>query len=115
MRPSPSPTQTSSNSPTFWHWNSPLPYLFGGLGLVLLLITAALIFLACSYRKRASSYPGHGGEKVAQPSTTAAADNTPKVVVVMAGDDMPTHLAIPIPSSSQTVVAKPEQYISTKF
>ncbi|KAI3452156.1 hypothetical protein Pfo_008821 [Paulownia fortunei] len=95
----PTPTHPSS-TPTFWHWNSPLPYLFAGLGLMILLITAALIILACSYRKRPSRPADHGGEKAAQPSTAATvADNTPKIVVIMAGDDNPTHLAIPIPSS----------------
>ncbi|KAL0350732.1 UNVERIFIED_CONTAM: hypothetical protein Sradi_4222400 [Sesamum radiatum] len=103
MRPTPThPSSSSSSSnPTFWHWNSPLPYLFLGLGLMLLLITTALIILACSYRKRTSrQLSDHDGEKSAQPSTAAAvADNTPKIVVIMAGDDNPTHLAIPVPSS----------------
>ncbi|KAG8366990.1 hypothetical protein BUALT_Bualt16G0025900 [Buddleja alternifolia] len=94
MRPSPSPT-----SSTFWNWKSPLPYLFGGLALMLILIAAALIILACSYRKRPSSHPHNNGERAAQLSNLAAADDTPKIVVIMAGDDNPTHLAIPIPSS----------------
>ncbi|KAL7101130.1 hypothetical protein ACP275_08G036700 [Erythranthe tilingii] len=95
MRPTPS--QPLSSSPTFWHWNSPLPYLFAGLGLMLLLIATALIILVCSYRKRPSTQGEDGGEKAAQPSASAAvADNTPKIVVIMAGDDNPTQLAIPI-------------------
>ncbi|KAL3624123.1 hypothetical protein CASFOL_032939 [Castilleja foliolosa] len=91
------PTNPSSSPTTSWHWDSPLPYLFAGLGLMFLLITAALIVLACSYRKRQSQPSDDGGEKAAQPYTPAEEGNkTPKIVVIMAGDHNPTHLAIPI-------------------
>ncbi|KAF5787554.1 putative protein glutamine dumper [Helianthus annuus] len=32
-------------------WHSPVPYLFGGLALILGLIAFALLILACSYWK----------------------------------------------------------------
>ncbi|KAL3813522.1 hypothetical protein ACJIZ3_014790 [Penstemon smallii] len=96
MRPTP---PAPAPAPTmFWQWNSPLPYLFGGLGLMLLLIALALILLACSYRKQRATHDG--GEKAAPPCTAATIpDRSPKIVVIMAGDDNPTHLAIPIASS----------------
>ncbi|XP_038887934.1 protein GLUTAMINE DUMPER 2-like [Benincasa hispida] len=73
-------------------WKSPIPYLFGGLSLALLLIAAALIILACSFRKRFT-----GGEKDPQAAASAAVDLVmePKVLVIMAGDNMPTFLALP--------------------
>ncbi|XP_073029777.1 protein GLUTAMINE DUMPER 6-like [Primulina eburnea] len=97
----PTPTTVAHDSPSgFLNWNSPLPYLFGGLGLMLLLIAVALIILACSYRKSSSRSADHDGVKATQlPATVDAADNTPKIVVIMAGDNNPTQIAVPIPSS----------------
>ncbi|CAA0828329.1 Protein GLUTAMINE DUMPER 4 [Striga hermonthica] len=93
MRPAPSAPKTTAS----WHWDSPLPYLFAGLGLMLLLITGALLVLACSYRKRQSREADYGGDKPAQPPVAASGGgDTPKIVVIMAGDDNPTHLAVPI-------------------
>ncbi|KAL8471885.1 hypothetical protein ACS0TY_028563 [Phlomoides rotata] len=100
----PQPTEASSSATTFWHWNSPLPYLFIGLGLMILFISAALIILACSFRRR--RHP-QGGEKAVQPSAVVAvADDTPKIVVIMPGDDNPTCLAIPTPTLAQVCVCK---------
>ncbi|XP_052183576.1 protein GLUTAMINE DUMPER 4-like [Diospyros lotus] len=72
-------------------WNTPLPYLYGGLALVLGLIAVSLLCLACS------------GEKNLPPSETAAAEKAAlppgeetRIVVVMAGDDLPTHVAKPV-------------------
>ncbi|XP_068335065.1 protein GLUTAMINE DUMPER 2-like [Pyrus communis] len=72
-------------------WRSPLPYLFGGLGLMLLLISVALVILACSYRKPSSSEDDE--EKPAKPMSTVLGDERRIAIVIMAGDDMPTHLA----------------------
>ncbi|XP_073298272.1 protein GLUTAMINE DUMPER 6-like [Primulina huaijiensis] len=103
----PTPTADAHNNPSgFLNWNSPLPYLFGGLGLMLLLIATALIILACSYRKSSSRSTDHGGDKATQlPTAVSASDNRPKIVVIMAGDDNPTRLAVPI-SSSFSISAK---------
>lgn len=87
----------STISTPFWNWNSPLPYLFGGLALMLLLISVALIILACSYRKRASNSDEE--KSMQKPESTKAADIGPKFVVILAGEENPTHLAIPIPNS----------------
>ncbi|KGN53748.1 hypothetical protein Csa_014622 [Cucumis sativus] len=73
-------------------WKSPIPYLFGGLSLTLLLIAAALIIIACSFRKRFT-----GGQKD-PPAATSSTVNLlmePKFFVIMAGNDMPTFLALP--------------------
>ncbi|MCD9646755.1 hypothetical protein HAX54_036912 [Datura stramonium] len=99
-------TMSSSGiTSSFWHWKSPVPYLFGSLALMLTLITVALVFLICSFHKRSSSSSSSSPtdeEKSAYISdhkTTHDEEMTPKIVVIMAGDQKPTHLAIPISSS----------------
>ncbi|XP_027074659.1 protein GLUTAMINE DUMPER 2-like [Coffea arabica] len=88
-----------AKTPSFWQWNSPLPYLFFGLGAMLTLITVALVILACSYHKRFSNVSGGDEEKSSvKPSTTTAAAMTPQIVVIMAGDENPSHLAVPVSS-----------------
>ncbi|KAJ9683009.1 hypothetical protein PVL29_018839 [Vitis rotundifolia] len=81
MRPA-----NSSSSSEIWRWNSPFPYLFGGLALILGLIVVALIILSCSHKKRTSS-PDHDKDKV---------------IVIMAGDENPTYLATPVPAATTT-------------
>lgn len=70
-------------------WKSPIPYLFGGLGLMLGIIAVALILLACSYRK---SSPNDAEEK---PLHALQPEMEPKIVVIMAGESNPTYLAKP--------------------
>ncbi|CAN6571847.1 unnamed protein product [Malus baccata var. baccata] len=81
---------TSTTTKAHHLWRSPLPYLFGGLGLMLLLISVALIILACSYLKPSSS---EDEEKQAKPASTVLDDERRIAIVLMAGDDKPTHLA----------------------
>ncbi|KAJ0042446.1 hypothetical protein Pint_18882 [Pistacia integerrima] len=81
------------------HWNSPVPYLFGGLGLMLGLIAIALTILACSCRKSATN---SSGEKSAKQVVDMQLEMEPKIVVIMAGDDNPTYLAKPAAASACT-------------
>ncbi|KAL6009166.1 hypothetical protein ACLOJK_022393 [Asimina triloba] len=66
---------------------------------MLLLITVALIILACSYHRsrRRNSQQLRDDEK---PSKAASAgvevDTEPKIVVIMAGEDQPTFIAKPV-------------------
>uniref|UniRef100_A0A9I9DJL4 Uncharacterized protein n=1 Tax=Cucumis melo TaxID=3656 RepID=A0A9I9DJL4_CUCME len=87
--PLPPPTATAVK---LHLWKSPIPYLFGGLSLTLILIAAALIILACSFRKRFTD-----GEKDPPAATSPTVDLVmePKILVIMAGNDMPTFLAMP--------------------
>ncbi|KAH7851059.1 hypothetical protein Vadar_006835 [Vaccinium darrowii] len=95
-----STTTTTTTTTTVWRWNSPIPYLFGGLALMLGLITIALILLICSRRKPVrSSTPSGGGAGEGKPISDEA-DLQPKVLVIMAGNNKPTFLAIPISSST---------------
>lgn len=88
-------------------WNSPVPYLFGGLAAMLALIAVALLILACSYRRLSGS---------AQSDLEAGDDAKPdndtnksklmampeKFLVIMAGDIKPTYLATPATRSEQS-------------
>uniref|UniRef100_A0A0E0E4K8 Protein GLUTAMINE DUMPER 3 n=1 Tax=Oryza meridionalis TaxID=40149 RepID=A0A0E0E4K8_9ORYZ len=108
-------TAAAAHSP----WQSPVPYLFGGLAAMLGLIAFALLILACSYWKL-SGYldggSGNGGQAAGSAAAAAAAEGAEgekgsaagvarpalgfreHVVVIMAGDERPTFLAMPATS-----------------
>ncbi|KAM3297589.1 hypothetical protein ACQJBY_039482 [Aegilops geniculata] len=87
-------------------WQSPVPYLFGGLAAMLGLIALALLILACSYWKLSGYLDGDregqaagdaDGEKgSASGAARPAMDFLEHVVVIMAGDERPTFLAKPV-------------------
>ncbi|KAF8105703.1 hypothetical protein N665_0157s0267 [Sinapis alba] len=83
-------------------WKSPIPYLFGGLSLVLLLIALALFSLVCIHKKSHSSsssnntYPVEEEEEDNEAYKTVMGEYLPKIVVILAGDDQPTCLAVPV-------------------
>ncbi|PSS33626.1 Protein GLUTAMINE DUMPER like [Actinidia chinensis var. chinensis] len=82
-----------------WKLNSPTPYLFGGLALMVGLITVALLILVCSYRKQLSSNPPTDqvdGEKKPEKAQITEVDLGPKILVIMAGDNQPTFIATPV-------------------
>ncbi|XP_054800414.1 protein GLUTAMINE DUMPER 2-like [Prosopis cineraria] len=87
-------------------WKSPIPYLFGGLAIMMALISVALVVLICSYSKRAYSQshsPSSAGEdtvtKQAMPKNPET-ESEPRVLVIMAGDRNPTYLAKPTSGST---------------
>ncbi|CAL5325962.1 hypothetical protein CsSME_00005327 [Camellia sinensis var. sinensis] len=95
-------TTTTTVNGSIHQWNSPIPYLFSGLAVMLGLIAFALVILACSYKKSSSSSSSsssnsstHAGEKPVRPPP----EMEPKIVVIMAGDENPTYLAKPVSSS----------------
>ncbi|KAL1823589.1 hypothetical protein ACET3Z_010367 [Daucus carota] len=79
----------------FLQWNSPIPYLYGGLGVVLGLITVALMFLACSPIKTSSSTSDDREEELQSKDMNELRATEPSFVVVMAGQENPTCLAKP--------------------
>lgn len=81
-------------------WKTPIPYLFGGLAAMLLVIAIALACLACSYRKMTSNRTGetHGTNAGASENSF---DEENVNLVIMAGYDKPTFLAIPTTSRKQ--------------
>ncbi|OAY57003.1 protein GLUTAMINE DUMPER 3 [Manihot esculenta] len=102
MRPAAASNSTTSGGADggeFQHWNSPLPYLFAGLALLLGLIAMALLILACSYKTSPSdSLPDHEAQEKSHNKqvTFQPLEMEPKIVVVMAGDHNPTYLAKPV-------------------
>ncbi|KAK1421992.1 hypothetical protein QVD17_24808 [Tagetes erecta] len=93
-----------SSDALLWRFDSPLVYLFGGIFMILGLIMMALMILVCSQRKRrlndGTGDIESGGDDDQKPATAAynggdCADFRPKVVVIMAGNDVPTYLATP--------------------
>ncbi|CAI9761069.1 unnamed protein product [Fraxinus pennsylvanica] len=103
-----SPPSPAQRSP----WHSPVPYLFGGLAAMLGLIAFALLILACSYWKF-SSYGGDGERDLesgegnsSEGSETDAVKPPPvleeKFLVIMAGEEKPTHLATPMSSRASS-------------
>ncbi|XP_052205606.1 protein GLUTAMINE DUMPER 4-like [Diospyros lotus] len=101
----PPATTTKAADGELPHWSStPMPYLFGGLALVLVLISFALLVLACSYKKSPPSNSsgrgsGRAGCRRQKPACEAPQERLPetepKIVVIMAGDENPTYLAKP--------------------
>nr|XP_043618397.1 protein GLUTAMINE DUMPER 2-like [Erigeron canadensis] len=91
----------SSSGASLWRFDSPLIYLFGGISVILALITVALIILACSQRKRRTEDIESGVVDDSQKVTTNVynggdgIDSSPKLAVIMAGDEVPTYLATP--------------------
>lgn len=96
-------SKNSGSGSSFWTWKSPLPYLFGSLGLMLLLIVVALIVLACSFHKRLSS-SDQQIKSSCPPVNSTVVEMSPRIVVIMAGDQKPTHIGVPI-SSDKTHTA----------
>ncbi|KAJ0099787.1 hypothetical protein Patl1_21565 [Pistacia atlantica] len=106
MRPPANNSTSGGFNGGLGHWNSPVPYLFGGLGLMLGLIAIALTILACSCRKSATNSSGgdrdQGEEKSGKQVVDMQLEMEPKIVVIMAGDDNPTYLAKPAAASACT-------------
>ncbi|KAI3814714.1 hypothetical protein L1987_14358 [Smallanthus sonchifolius] len=88
-------------------WHSPVPYLFGGLATIMGLIAFALLLLACSYWKLSRNLRNAAAADRDLEAGDGKADNNKILtvyeemyLVVMAGEQKPTFLAIP--SSSRT-------------
>lgn len=77
-------------------WRTPTPYLFLGFAVMMGLIAVALLVLVCTRRKPGSGSSRRGSsdaEEAASVRVLVPLDREPKVVVVMAGDDVPSFLA----------------------
>lgn len=78
-------------------WNSPLPYLFGGLTIIFGIIGIALLFLAYTHCRRSLPELPNAKEEKNNETIQASASMEPKIVVIMAGDDHPRFVARPCP------------------
>jgi hypothetical protein len=76
-------------------WRTPTPYLFLGFAMMMALIAVALLVLVCTRRKPSSgsSRRGSSAEEASARGAMSPLDREPKVVVIMAGDDMPSFIA----------------------
>ncbi|KAL0915462.1 hypothetical protein M5K25_015880 [Dendrobium thyrsiflorum] len=89
------PESSLSSSGGVRPWQSPVPYLFGGLAAMMVLIAIALIVLACYQQK---SQVGESRTPAIQPEKPAAflTEVEPRVVVIMAGDELPSFVGKPL-------------------
>ncbi|MED6133636.1 hypothetical protein PIB30_030031 [Stylosanthes scabra] len=101
-------TNTHSHSSP---WNTPIPYLFGGLAAMLGLIAFALLMLACSYywklfvqiqnrEQNGDNNNNNVGDLEKECDETQRNEPSKayeeKVLVIMAGNEKPTFLATPV-------------------
>ena len=100
----------SANNITHSPWQSPVPYLFGGVAAMLALIAIALLILVCSHWKLSdhSGQGNSGGHDSNTASVESGEKNTEEcrddieenVMVIMAWDERPTFLAKPAMSTT---------------
>jgi len=95
-------------------WGSSVTFLLGGVGSMMALITFVIIVLACSYLRDSSAQNSEGNIMLSEETRESGAENGDenetkknimlsegpreehgKVVVIMAGDVMPTFIANP--------------------
>ncbi|GKV16897.1 hypothetical protein SLEP1_g27467 [Rubroshorea leprosula] len=81
----------------FHNWNTPTPYLFGWLAFMLVLIATALVILVCSCKKAPPPNKKDAPKRAHMPL-----EMEPKIVVIMAGDELPRYLANPAGCVSST-------------
>ncbi|XP_020234406.1 protein GLUTAMINE DUMPER 2 [Cajanus cajan] len=98
-------SSSSSSANGIRSWNSPIPYLFGGLSLVMILISVALMILICSQRKHVFESSAEGEETEEAIPQNIEVEYEPRILVIMAGDDKPTYLGKPITSSTHCTCA----------
>ncbi|KAI3747961.1 hypothetical protein L6452_10725 [Arctium lappa] len=87
-----------SPSPASLRVDSPMTYLFVGIGTMLALVILALLMVACSqWSRRSPPDDDHHSHKVVRQVYHAGdeANVTPEIVVFMPGDQLPTYLAAP--------------------
>jgi hypothetical protein len=94
-------------------WRTPTPYLFLGFALMMGLIALALLMLFCTRRKPSAGASRRGSgtaeSESARGMVMAPLDREPKVVVIMAGDNMPSFIASARPLAFAAAVESDEQ------
>ena len=79
-------------------WNSPVPYLFGGLAAIFGLLTFALLVVVYSYWKLSRNIGNGDGNS--KPENCKDFRQEPvsdqKYLVIMAGESKPTYVATPV-------------------
>ncbi|KAL3640228.1 hypothetical protein CASFOL_015196 [Castilleja foliolosa] len=97
IHPTTNTTAAAAAGGELQQWNSPVPYLFGGIALVIGLIAIALMIIACSHKNSSTSDDDESSsEKSEKPVHALRPEMEPRIVVIMAGETNPTYLAKPI-------------------
>ena len=94
--------QTSSSSMAktrSLRWDTPVPYLFGGIGVLLGVIMVALFILSCCHHR---SSDNENKEEKPMKVVNTEANPEMKIAVIMPGDDNPTYVAKPAPVTMPT-------------
>ncbi|CAL5206256.1 unnamed protein product [Lathyrus oleraceus] len=90
------PTMLNTHPNTSSLWHTPIPYLFGGLAVIMSLIALALLALTCSYCSNNSPDDDDLDNKESDPQTKEPIKvYEEKILVIMAGNEKPTFLATP--------------------
>ncbi|KAM0823113.1 hypothetical protein ACQ4PT_071082 [Festuca glaucescens] len=113
------PAAASSAAALRSAWQSPVPYLFGGLAAMLGLIALSLVALACSYWNLSGGalveilgpYEDDDDQADGEKRSVArrAGEWQGHVVVIMAGDEQPTFLATPAMTTGRDAESGAEQ------
>lgn len=91
-----------ASSSGFWQWNSPLPYIYCGLGVLVVAVSCSLLYLFCTYvRDPSLSESIEAGNREKElpemnESSTPPVPETTIHVVILPGHDNPMFLAKPI-------------------
>lgn len=99
---------STGSSAEFWQWNSPIPYIYFGLAVIVSAIVFALIFLIfCGQNSASTEHLVETDEEIKKRHQINFLDPEPKIVVVFAGNDnKPLYIAKPLtysPSAAQKV------------
>ncbi|XP_058743735.1 protein GLUTAMINE DUMPER 2-like [Vicia villosa] len=81
-----------------WTWNSSVSFLYGGLAPIFIVIGIALLTVACSrcLRPEMDHLPNTTSDSnKSRGETSNEIDREPNVLVIVAGEKHPTHLALP--------------------
>lgn len=91
-----------SNVPFQWNWNSSVSFLYGGLAPIFIVIGIALLIVACSRSSGSetetslSNSNAHNNRRREERSTEVDDHDEPNILVIVAGEEHPTHLAKPL-------------------
>ncbi|KAL7141193.1 hypothetical protein ABFS83_08G036800 [Erythranthe nasuta] len=86
---------------TRW-WNSPFTFIFSGLALMLGIIPVVLMLVACSYIRSSDQSSSNDDSNENSELRAFQPEMEPGVVVIMAGEKNPTHLAKPVAAAVRT-------------
>ncbi|CAL5191294.1 unnamed protein product [Lathyrus oleraceus] len=96
-----SSSEAEAEAASFKNMSSPIPYLFGGLGVIFGAIALSLLIIVCSLWKQSLSSESSNYEEKSSNMHVMDMDQAcsePKIVVMMPGENNPTYFAKPVSS-----------------